>query len=135
MQDAYYTFPPVPQPGERETVYTVAIEQLDQYFTPQVNVPFERHMFRTMAQIRTENIDQFVTRLRERADYCDFGEAKDENIRDQVISIRLRRKLLEKLRELTLNELQNTTRSVEANDRRTGAIECPNEKGGLNSVR
>ena len=27
------------EPDEGETVYTVAMEQLDQYFTPQVNVP------------------------------------------------------------------------------------------------
>ena len=55
----------------RETVYTVAMGQLDRYFTPQVNIPYERHLFRT--------------RLRDRADYCEFGEATNENIRDQVI--------------------------------------------------
>ena len=39
MQDVYSTFPEAREPGEGETVYTVAMEQLDQYFTPQVNVP------------------------------------------------------------------------------------------------
>ena len=33
MQDVYFTFPPARQPGEGETVYTVAIEQLDRYST------------------------------------------------------------------------------------------------------
>ena len=37
MQDVYYTLPEAREPGEGETVYTVAMEQLDQYFTPQVN--------------------------------------------------------------------------------------------------
>ena len=83
MQDVYFTFPPARQPGERETVY--AVEQLDQYFTPQVNVPYERHLFRTMTQLPTESIDQFVATLREKADCCEFGEATDENRRDQVI--------------------------------------------------
>ena len=78
MQDVYFTFPPARQPGERETVYTVAIEQLHQYFTPQVNVPYERHLFRTMTQLPAESIDQFVTRLREKADCCEFGEETDE---------------------------------------------------------
>ena len=32
-----------------------------------------------------ESVDQFVTRLREKADCCEFGETADENIRDQVI--------------------------------------------------
>ena len=85
MQDVYFTFPPARQPGQGETVYTVAIEQLDQYFTPQVNVPYERHTFRMMTQLPTESVDQFVTRLREKADCCEFGETADENIRDQVI--------------------------------------------------
>ena len=52
MQDVYYTFPEAREPGEGETVYTVAMEQLDQYFMPQVNIPNERHLFRTMAQAR-----------------------------------------------------------------------------------
>ena len=62
-------------PGEGETVYTVAIKQPYQYFTHQVNVPYERHLFRTMAQLPTESVDQFITRLRERADYREFGNA------------------------------------------------------------
>ena len=143
MQDAYYTFPGAREPGEGETVYIVAMEQLDQYFMPQATVPYERHRFRTMAQLPTESVDQFMTRLRERAEYCEIGNAKDENIRDQVIekcmSSRLRRKLLEKGRGLTLEQLQNTTRSMEASDRQAGAIENPNDKeglkGGLNSVQ
>ena len=88
-----------------------------------------------MSQLPTESVDQFITRLRERADYCEFGDAKDENIRDQVIekcmSSCLRRKLLEKGRGLTLEQLQNTARSMEASDRQAGAIENPNDKGGL----
>ena len=71
MQDDNFTFPEARRPGDRETVYTVAMGQLDRYFTPQVNIPYERHLFRT--------------RLRDRADYCEFGEATNENIRDQVI--------------------------------------------------
>ena len=47
MQDVYYTFPEAREPGKGETVYTVAMEQLDQYFMPQANVPYERHLFRS----------------------------------------------------------------------------------------
>ena len=63
------------------------------------------------------------------------GNANGENIRDQVIekymSSRLRRKLLEKGRELTLEHLQNTARSMEASNGQAGAIENPNDKEGL----
>ena len=85
-----------------------------------------------MAQLPTESVDQFITKLRERAEYCEFDNAKDENIRDEVIekclSSRLRRKLLDKGGGLTLKQLQNTARSMEASDRQAGAIENPNDK-------
>ena len=66
------------QPGVRENVYTVSIEQLDRYFAPQVNVP--THIFRTITQLPTESFDPFITRLREKADCCEFGETADEKI-------------------------------------------------------
>ena len=135
----YFTFPPARQPSERENVYTVAIEQLDQYFTPQVNVPYERHIFRTMTQLPTKSVDQFITRLREKADCCVFGETADEHIRDQVIekylSSRLRRKLLERGRGLTstiFKRLQEPWKPV--TDRHT--IRKPRtKKKGLNAIQ
>ena len=68
------------QPDVRENVYTVSIEQLDRYFATQVNVPYERHIFRTITQLPTESFDPFITRLREKADCCEFGETADEEI-------------------------------------------------------
>ena len=121
MQDVYYTFPEAREPGEGETVYAVAMEQLDQYFTSQLNVP--------------NCFGLWLSYLCERAEYCEFGDAKDENICDQEIkkcmSSRLGRNLLEKGRELTLTQLQNNARSMEASDRQAGAIENPNDKEGL----
>ena len=97
--------------------------------------PTRDNLFRTMAQLPTKSIDQFITRLHERAEYCKFGDAKEENIRDQVIekcmSCRQRRKLLEKRRELTLEQLQNTARSMEASNRQAGVFQNPNNKEGL----
>ena len=37
----YYYFPPACQPGERENVYTVAIEQLDHYIYSPVVFPLK----------------------------------------------------------------------------------------------
>ena len=39
MQDIYYTFPEARECGEGETVYTVAMEQPDQYFTARGSGP------------------------------------------------------------------------------------------------
>ena len=68
----------------------------------------KRHTFRQMSQKPDETIDQFIVRLRMKADTCDFKDANaiEEQIREQVIekclSNQLRRKLLAKERTLTL---------------------------------
>ena len=92
--------------GEDDDAYKAALRTLDAYFTPQVNVPYERHIFRQMKQEEHETVDQFVVRLSTQAVNCEFGATKNEQIRDQIIdkckSTELRRKLLGKGQELTL---------------------------------
>jgi hypothetical protein len=43
--------------------YEKAKEALTRHFVTQVNVPYERHMFREMAQNKKETIDHFSVRL------------------------------------------------------------------------
>ena len=93
-----------------------------------------------MTPLPTESVDQFIMRLREKADCCEFGEMAGENIHDQVIekclSSRLRRKLLERGRGLTLNDLQTIARAMEASDRQAGNMENSNQaKLGLNAIQ
>ena len=92
------------------------MEQLDNYFCPRVNTPFERHEFRLMTQEQTESVDQFVTRVKQKAEHCNFFNA-DEQIRAQVIekcrSSHLRRKLLEKGGDLTLEQTFTIARAFE----------------------
>ena len=101
--------------GEGEMVYTVFVTQLNNQFLPKVNKTYERSVFRAMSKSESETVDQFITRLRQKAIYCDFANT-DEMIRDQVIekcvSHRLRRKLLE-LPNVTLQRLRGMTVSFE----------------------
>ncbi|XP_068742404.1 uncharacterized protein [Montipora capricornis] len=113
LQETYYTL----VPEDNETTFNNCLAALDNYFTPKVNVPFERHVFCQMQQTEGETIDQFVCRLHQKAISCDFANA-DEAIRDQIIEkckdLRLRRKLLEKASDATLTVLQETERVHEA---------------------
>jgi len=86
VQDIFETLtdPGAPD-GEDDNVYKAALRTLDAYFTPQVNVPYERHMFRQMRQEENETVDQFVVRLSNQAANCEFGTSKNEQIRDQII--------------------------------------------------
>ena len=60
VQDVYYTLVER-DPGEHETVYEVAVEILNNHFTPQVNNSFQRNQFRAMEQKPQETIEQFIT--------------------------------------------------------------------------
>jgi len=70
---------------EDDNVYKAALRKLDAYFTPQVNVRYELHMFRQMKQEENETVDQFVVRLSNQAANCEFGTSKNEQIRDEII--------------------------------------------------
>jgi len=69
-------------------------------------IPFERHQFRQVKQEESETADQFALRLFQLSENCEFGEAKEEHIRDQLIdkcrSHNLRKKLLKASETLTL---------------------------------
>ncbi len=62
-----------------------AVRKLNKFFLPQVIVPYERHLFRQLKQESEETMDQFVSRLKQQAAYCEFGNTCDEQIRDHVI--------------------------------------------------
>ena len=103
---------------------------MDKYFKPQANIPYERFCFREMSQLPSETVEQFVTRLRQKAQSCEFGDAAavDGQIRDQVISKclphNIRRKLLEKGKILTLQQLREIARVMEDSEKQARKIEC-----------
>ena len=92
-----------------------------------------------MTLLTTKTVEKIVSMLREKADCCEFGEATDENIRDQMIlkcsSSRLRRKILKRGRGLTLNNLQTIARAMEARDGHAVSMENPQGEPGLNVIR
>lgn len=125
MQDIFFTLS-VPEPEENGTVYSVAMGVLDGYFSPVGNAQMERHLFRNMFQQPTETIDQFVTRLRQKAEFCaytDVGERIKEQVIEKCASHNLRRKLLEKGEDLTLEQLQTIARAMENSETQANKIE------------
>lgn len=82
---------------EHETEYKKALYRLNKHFNPQKNKMVEQFKFAQTKQIGGETIDQYVTRLKVLAKYCEFTD-KDHEIAKQVIlhceSEKYRRKLL-----------------------------------------
>ena len=82
-------FEDLPDPGpvnaEEDDVFKVCLRKLDAHFRAEDNVPYERHVFRQLAPTLGETADKFMVRLRKQARHCNFGEALNENLRDQLI--------------------------------------------------
>ena len=142
VQHIFYKLPE----GEGINVYSQIVDALTKYFSPEVNIFYERHVLRSTAQLPSETVEQFITRLIGEAATCEFGTegTKLEHIRDQVIekcsSHHLRRKLLEKGRGLTLQQVRDIARSIEISERQASDLELtggnvnPSQQNEVNKV-
>ena len=100
---------------DQDTSFNDCVSVPDDYFTPKVNVPFERHVFRQMQQMEGGIIEQFVYRLRQKVISCAFQAwMKPSEIRSSKKNRdpRLSRKFLEKTSEATLTVLQELQESM-----------------------
>ena len=138
VQDIFVTLSDNGPAPDGETQYAKAMRLLDAHFLPQVNIPFERHQFRQAKQEESETADQFVTRLFQLSENCDFGTSKEEQIRDHLIDKRrshdLRKKLLAVSGKLTLQKARDITRSMEAAESQARSIESDSRSGNVNSL-
>ena len=77
------TLPNVPADIAERTV-TGILTALETYCVPRKNTIYEGYVFRTTSQ-EDRAVDVFVTDLRRKAEYCEFGALKDSLIRDQIV--------------------------------------------------
>ena len=75
--DIFYT---IPEGGEDKD-YKKACDALTKYFTPKKNISFEVFKFRNLKQEFGETVDEFHTRLKIAAKYCDFGDNLDKELK------------------------------------------------------
>ncbi len=61
---------------------TAILDALEAHFKPARNVIFERHIFGNCKQDEGEPIDAFVTRPREKAASCEYGDLIEDLIRE-----------------------------------------------------
>ena len=94
-----------------------------------------------MSQEASETVEMFVSRLKEKAVFCNFGDGDrtDEMIRDQVIekcsSSRLRRKFLER-RNITLAQVRELAQTYEMAQKAASSMEMGgSERREINKVK
>ena len=101
---------------DEKKVYNTVKEKFDSYFEPQRNVIFERAKFNQRRQQQGESVDAFITDLYCLADRCNYGELRNEMIRDRIVVGLLDDALSEKLQldsRLTLETAVVTARQSE----------------------
>ena len=71
--------------SDKSSKYDDVIKEFDDHFVPKKNIIFERARFRNRVQNSGENVETFERSLYELAEHCNFGNAKDDNIRDSIV--------------------------------------------------
>ncbi|CAB3986353.1 Hypothetical predicted protein [Paramuricea clavata] len=115
-------FETLPDTGEDKD-YKKAVECLNTYFVPKVNMVYEEYQFRQAKQRSNENLASYHTRLRRLAKHCGFADV-DKEIRTQIVFSCTSHKLrLRALREdLSLTALLEAGRVAEITDRQARAL-------------
>ncbi len=132
VQDIFETL------GETGSAFEEAINKLDSHFDIKKNIPFERCVFHETEQEIGETIDSYVTRLKKLTIHCEYGEATQDEIRDQVIakckSSKLRKRLLQEP-DLTLNKVITIGKLMEQSDHQAKKIEQQNCAGSSDAMK
>nr|XP_036678053.1 uncharacterized protein LOC118879276 [Drosophila suzukii] len=121
-------------------IFTPLVEKLTEYFSPQRNSVFERHLFRTMVPVEGEGFTEFLMRLRRQVAKCSFGETKKEIeeicLKDKIIDVwapvDLKRKLLEN--EFTLNDFVKMCHIEEQVNRQTETMGAAGQQSTIQRV-
>ena len=120
-------------------MYLKCLQKLDAHLRAEDNVPYERHVFRQLAPTPGETADKFMVRLRKQVRHCNFGEALNENLRDQLIEklpdVELKKKLLE-VNSITLEVAIDKVRKWEASREQANQMVTPSQetRAGTNPV-
>lgn len=98
-------------------VYAKVLQQFDDHFQVRKNLIYERARFNQRNQERGESVEVFITALHQAADSCEFGDMKDQMIRDRLV-VGIRDKTLsQRLQmesDLTLEKAKRLIRQKEA---------------------
>ena len=67
------------------TPYEQLCDTLQTQFNPKLTVTVQRYKLNTHTQLPEENVATFVAKLRELAEFCEFGEKLDEHLRERLV--------------------------------------------------
>lgn len=118
----------VTTPAESREDPDCLIRKFREICNPEPNVIMERHNFNTRQQKPGETIEAYVSTLRNQAKTCNFGQLKDELIRDRLVcgisSDNVRRSLLKET-DLTLAKAVRICQISELTEQHSKLLSAP----------
>ena len=113
-------------------------EKFKNYFVVSRYVIFERSKFNMRNQEEGESVDTLITVLHTLAEHCNYGQLKDDLIRDRIVVGLRDAKVAEKLQmdaELTLEKAVNQARLSEAVKKSAVRNKINNEDSKLDAIK
>lgn len=107
----------------------IVLKKFEDYFMPEKNVTYERHMFFLREKRNGESIDSYVTELRDLCSTCEFGQISDSLIKDQIIlgiKDRVIKDRLLRIKDLDLSKAVEVCRAAEQSKSQLEGI-CNNQ--------
>ena len=97
--------------------YSEVMSKLDSFFQVRKNVIYEHARFNRRMQLADESVEQFITNLYQLVEHCEYGNLRDEMIRDRIVVGIRDSALSERLQldpDLTLEKAKKLVRQREA---------------------
>ena len=71
--------------SENRKKYSKVVDAFDDHFKVRKNLIFEQVHFNRRNQLPNESVEQFITEIHRLGDNCEYGEMKEELIRDRLV--------------------------------------------------
>ena len=118
-KECFQIYEHLPLSGDERNNLDDILSALTEHFEPQTNVIYERYIFNSCKQEKSENIETYLARLRKLAATCEYGAFLDEMHRDGILigitDNQIRARLLRESRLILQKALEICRSSEQAN--------------------